>query len=129
MNEDLHIEKAAHLADKPGAENLATERAKGFVANALSGSNANQTSTRTLFIRRPVFAWGSITVALAACVALAIVLFRPTNIGDSIVPGYGTPGQLLENQSIHAETEVLDSIKKAESDSTLTIESVVYPDK
>lgn len=129
MNEDLHIEKAAHLADKPGAEYLATERAKDFVAKALSGSEDNQTMPHSLFIRKPVFAWGSLSVALAVCVALAVVLFRPANNEEGIVHEYGTPGQLLENQSIHAETEVLDSFNSVQSDTTLAIESVVYPEK
>lgn len=122
MNEDLHIEKAAHLADKPGAENLATDRAKEFVAKTLAGNENEDTPvSKSLFVRRPVFAWSGVALALAACVAVAVVLFRPAS-------HFGTPGQLLENQSIHAETEVLDSLKTESSD-TLTIETIIKTDE
>ena len=130
MNEDLHIEKAAHLADKPGAENLATDRAREFVAKALASKEEEEpVQARNVFGRRPVYAWGGIAMALAACVAVVIVLFRPTSSGngnEGILNGYGTPGQLLENQSIHAETEILDSLKTVSSD-TLTVETIIEP--
>ncbi len=111
MNEDLHIEKAAHLADKPGAENLATDRARRFVADTLA--------PRSLFARKPIYAWGGITVALAACVAVAVVLFRPTKDG--------VPGMLMENQNIHAATETADTTK-VEATDTLVIERIILPE-
>ena len=120
MNDDLHIEKAAHLADKPGAENLATDRAKKFVADALAAKKEDDIpQTRSFFVRRPVFAWGGISIAFAACVAVAVVLFRPTKDG--------VPGTLIENQSIHADTDVADTTKVATSD-TLVIESIILPE-
>lgn len=132
MNEDLHIEKAAHLADKPGAENLATDRAKEFVAKTLAANENEDTPvSKSLFVRRPVFAWSGVALALAASVVVAVVLFRPASSGngnDGILNGFGTPGQLLENQSIHAETEVLDSLKTESSD-TLTIETIIKTDE
>lgn len=128
MNEDLHIEKAAHLADKPGAENLATDRARMFVAKALASKEEEEpVQARDIFARQPMYAWGGFALALAACVVIAIVLFRPTfsgNGNEGILNGYGTPVQLLEKQSIHAETEVLDSLKSESSD-TLTIETII----
>lgn len=125
MNEDLQIEKAAHLADKPGAEELATDRAREFVAKALaSKADKEPVQKRNIFERRRVFAWGSVCLAFAACVAVAIVVFRPSG-QEGVLPGYGSPGQLLENQSFHAETAVLDSTKTVSSD-TLTVESISY---
>ena len=120
MNEDLQIEKAAHLADKPGAEDLATDRAKRFVSEALASKSESRSGLWGAFSRRPFFAWGSVAVALAACVAVAVLLFRP----DSTGTGYGTPAQLLEGQSIHAGTEVVDSTASESSDS-LTIEHII----
>lgn len=112
MNEDLHIEKAAHLADKPGAEDLATGRAKKFVADALA-------TKRRPVLYRPVYVWGGVALAFAACVAIAVVLFRPATDG--------VPGMLIERQDIHAETEVADTTI-VETTDTLVIESVILPD-
>ncbi len=118
MNEDLHIEKAARLADKPGAENLANDRAKAFVAKALKNQKDKEVGRKSIFSRRPVYTWGGIAMAMAACVAVAIVLSRPT--GDNgMVPGYGNPGTLLEDQSIHANSELLDSAKTESADSLI----------
>ena len=120
MNEDLHIEKAAHLADKPGAENLATERAKKFVAEALaSKEEAEPAKARNIFVLKPVYAWSGVVMAVAACVAIAVMLFRPQD--------GGVPGLLLENQDVHADTEVADTTITESSDS-LTIESVILPE-
>ena len=130
MNEDLHIEKAAHLADKPGAENLATDRARKFVADALASQEeeARPSKIHQLFVRKPVYAWSGIALALAACLAVAIVLFRPSASGDGVLPGYGTPGVLQENISTHAAgTEVTDTTITESSD-TLTIDSIVLPE-
>lgn len=128
MNEDLQIEKAAHLADKPGAENLSTDRARMFVAKALASKEDEEpVRLRNIFERRPIFAWGGVCLAFVACVAVAIVIIRPSG-QDGVLPGYGSPGQLLENQSFHAETEVLDSTTTANSD-TLTVESISYPEE
>ena len=117
MNEDLHIEKAAHLADKPGAENLATGRAKKFVADALAARETK--GTHKTIIPRPIYAWGGVAIALAACVAIAVILFRPT-MG-------GIPGMLIEHQDIHADTAVTDTTILETSD-TLMIESIIWPD-
>jgi len=122
MNEDLHIEKAARLADKPGAENLATDRAREFVAKALAAQEKEE-PVRNIFVRRPVYAWGGVAVALAACVAAAIVLFRPA--GED---GMGVPGVLFENQAIHAESETADSLATQTAD-TLTVETVIEPEE
>lgn len=120
MNEDLHIEKAAHLADKPGAEKLATDRAKQFVANALAAKKGEDMSNlKSFFVRRPVYAWGSVAMALAACVAVAVVLFRPAKDG--------IPGMLIENQNIHADTDVADTTK-VESSDTLAVENIILPE-
>lgn len=128
MNEDLHIEKAAQLVDKPGAENLANDRAKAFVAKAMASQKKKELKiVHNLFIRKPVYAWSGVAMALAACVAIAIFLFRPSG-QDGVIPGHGNPGQLIENQSIHAGTEVLDSTKTDSAD-TLAIESVIYPEE
>lgn len=120
MNEDLHIEKAAWLVDKPAAENLANDRAKKFVAKALA-SQAEEKPARVfnLFERKPMYAWGGVIVAVAACVAVAVILFNP--IQD------GTPGLLIENLDIHAETDVADSVDTESSD-TLIIESLIMPE-
>ena len=120
MNEDLHIEKAANLADKLGAENLATDRANKFVADTLEVKEEKNTpKMKSLFARRPVSAWGGVAMALAACVAVAVVLFRPTKDG--------IPGMLIENQNIHADTDVADTAKVETSD-TLVIESIILPE-
>ena len=119
MNEDLHIEKAAHLADKPAAEDLATDRARKFVADAISAQR-NAARGGNLFVRRPAYVWGGVSLAIAASVALAIILFRPA-------PEDGTPGLVMENHSSHAQTEVADSLKTENSD-TLVIETVVLPE-
>lgn len=121
MNEDLHIEKAAHLADKPGAENLATDRAREFVAKALVAKE-EPASARNRFVLKPVYAWGGVAMALAACVAVAVVIFRPH------APGYGTPGTLQENQSNLASGDVLDSLQTESSD-TLKIEQFVISEE
>lgn len=128
MNEDLHIEKAAHLADKPGAENLATDRARKFVAKALVSKEEAKPTNRNLFVRKPVYAWGGVAFALAACVAIAIVLFRPSASGDGVLPGYGTPGVLQENISNHASTNDTDTTITESSD-TLAIESIIMPEE
>lgn len=120
MNEDLHIENAARLADKPGAENLATDRAKKFVADALAAKeDEDKPKLKSFFIRRPVYAWGSVAMAIAACVVVAVILFRPAKDGD--------PGILIENQNIHADTDVADTTKVETSD-TLVIESIIQPE-
>lgn len=123
MNEDLHIEKAAHLADKPGAENLATDRARDFVAKALAAKEEEDSaSALNRFVLKPVYAWSGVALALAACVAVAIVVFRPHT------PGYGTPGTLQENQSNFASGDVLDSLQTESSD-TLKVKQIVYPEE
>lgn len=120
MKEDLHIEKAAHLADKPGAENLATDRAKKLVADALAAKEEEGTPKfKSFFVRRPAYAWSGVAMALAACVAVAVVLFRPTKDG--------VPGMLIENQNIHADTDVADTTIVETSD-TLAIESIILPE-
>jgi len=123
MNEDLHIEKAARLADKPGAENLATDRARKFVADALAAREEEKPVVRNIFARRPVYAWGGVVMALAACVAIALVLFRTDPSGND-----GVPGVLFENQAIHAESETADSLATQTSD-TLTVETVIEPEE
>lgn len=121
MNEDLHIEKAAHLADKPGAENLATERAKKFVADALASKDeAEPVKARNIFVLKPIYAWSGVAMVAAACVAIAVMLFRPQDGGVS--------GLLLENQDVHADTEVTDTTTITESSDTLTIESIILPE-
>lgn len=127
MNEDLHIEKAAQLADKPAAENLATDRARDFVAKALDSRKKEEPSRKNIFVLRPVYAWGGMALAVAACVVVAVVLFRPS-AQEGVIPGYGTPGTLLENQSIHANTEQLDSTLTENSD-TLQIETIILPEE
>ena len=120
MNDDLHIEKAAYLADKPGAENLATDRAKKFVADALAAKEEEDTpKLLSFFVRRPIYAWCGVAMALAACVAVVVVLFRPSKDG--------IPGMLIENQNIHADTDVTDTTKVETSD-TLVIESIILPE-
>ena len=120
MNEDIYIEKAAHLADKPGAENLVTDRAKKFVADALAAKKEEDTSNlKSYFVRRPVYAWGSVAMALAACVVVAVVLFRPAKDG--------IPGMLIENQNIHADIDVADTTRVETSD-TLAVESIILPE-
>lgn len=125
MNEDLHIEKAANLADKPGAENLATDRARKFVADALASKEeeAKPSKIHQLFVRKPVYAWSGVAFALAACVAVAIVLFRPS------ADGYGTPGALQENISIHAAGAEVTDTTLSESSDSLSIESIVLPEE
>lgn len=126
MNEDLHIEKAAQLADKQGAENLATERAKMFVASALASTKAEKSSwIHRFFVQRPAVAWCGTAFALAACVAAAVVLFHPSSGDDNgVLPGYGVPGHLQENQSIHANTDLADTTLTVSSD-TLVIDAIV----
>lgn len=121
MNEELHIEKAARLADKPAAENLATNRARKFVADALAAQEEEEKPVRNIFVRRPVYAWGG--VALAACMAMALVLFRTDPTGND-----GVPGVLFENQAIHAKSETADSLATQTSD-TLTVETVIEPEE
>ena len=117
MNEDLHIEKAAMLADKPAAENLAGDRARSFVAGAMA--------KKSFFKRRPVFIWSGATVALAAGIA-AIFVFTGKGVSGGSV--YGSPAELLENQSNHADKAAVDTTVNNSSD-TITIESVVYPEE
>lgn len=120
MNEDLHIEKAARLADKPAAENLANDRAKKFVADALASQVVEKPArVFNLFERKPMYAWGGLVVAVAACVAVAVILFRPTQDGN--------PGLLIENVDIHAETDKADTVITESSD-TLIIESIIVPE-
>ena len=123
MNEELHIEKAARLADKPAAENLATERARKFVADALASKEEEKPVVHNIFARRPVYAWGSVAVALAACVAIALVLFRTDPSGND-----GVPGVLFENQAIHAGSVAVDSLDTQTAD-TLTVETVIEPEE
>ncbi|MBQ9474732.1 MAG: hypothetical protein IJU69_00550 [Bacteroidales bacterium] len=119
MNEDLHIEKAAGLADRQGAENLATDRAREFVAKALDAKKEKASqSRRGLFAGNPVFAWGAGVLALAACIAAAVIIIRPSG------SGYGTPGQVFEDQSVHAATETVDSTATRTSDS-LAVETII----
>ena len=115
MNEDLHIEKAAHLADKPGAENLATDRARAFVAQALGAKEEKK--------RRPVLLWSGMALAAAACVALGVILFRPSG-NPAMNGGMGTPGKLQENLSIHAEGEKADTLN-VETNDLLPIETII----
>ena len=162
MNEDLHIEKAARLADKAGAENLANDRARKFVARTLESTGVSAASFSRLFARwkripgtpglgpwGPVLTWGGTALAVAACAA-AFIIWRPF-APQRTLPGYGTPGQLFENQSIHAAADTLnstvtdtlnsaaaDTLDSADADTpgsaktetsvdTLEIESIVYP--
>lgn len=122
--------KAALLADKPGAEDLDNERARAFVAKALASKEREATKqSKNSSARRLVYTWGGVALALAACIAVTIFLFRPISSStedEGIMNGYGTPGQLLENQSVHAELGIWDSLKTESSDS-LTIETVIVP--
>lgn len=126
MNEDIHIEKAARLADKPGAEDLATDRAREFVARAMASRPAEPSFFKSLFARRPAFAWGGVAFALVACAAVAVMVFRPS-AGGNVIPGYGTPGQLQEIQSVHAGTEPADTSLTESSDSVF-VETIVLPE-
>lgn len=124
MNEDLHIEIAARLADKPGAENLATERARKFVADALAQEEEELSKTQSLFVRKPVYAWGGVVLAIAACIAVAVVLFHPAAVDT----GYGIPAQWQENQSSLAGSEDADTTAVSESSDTLAIEGIILPE-
>ena len=125
MNEELHIEKAARLADKPAAENLATDRARKFVADALASQEAKKPVRNNIFQLRPAYVWGGLTMAVAACVAIAVVLFRSGSGGSDDM---GIPGILFENQVIHADSETLDSLATQTSD-TLTVETIIEPEE
>lgn len=120
MNEYLHIEKAACLVDKPGAEKLATRRAKKFVADALaSGEKKEVSKSNNTFISRPIYVWAGIAFALAACVVVAVII-HPTVYG-------GIPGMLIEQQDIHSNTSVADT-SIAETSDTLVVGSIIIPD-
>ena len=126
MNEDLHIEKAAHLADKPAAENLATGRAREFVAESLAKHDIKPQKSRNIITWKQAAAWGG--MALAACIAVVVVILRPSSGegGEMINPSvFGVPSLLNENVSIHADADSVVTSNSNSSDS-LAIDTIVY---
>lgn len=114
MKEDLQIENGARLADVKAPENLATDRARNFVSEQLKGK---ESETEIFFLKglfhRPRFVWGGLSVALASCVALVVVLFKPQSNGGSF--------EVMQDESVHAGTASVDSTEYSQKD-TLNVD-------
>ena len=109
MKEDLQIKIAAGLADRKAPENISGDRARTFVAKTVG-------QKKTI----PFAVWGGSVIAVAACVLFAVILFSPNDTNS-----YGTPSELMEMHSIHADISQVDSTIVDSLDTTiLTIEKI-----
>lgn len=107
MKEELQIKKAADLADAKAPVNLDNDRARDFVSRTLNAKVGIK--SQSLYKTRPMFAWGGTALAIAACILLAFIVFRPSS---------GQPGTFQEQQSFHAGTATADSALVSVIDST-----------
>lgn len=114
MKEELQIKKAADLADAKAPVSLNNDRARDFVAKTLDAKGVSERPSS--YKTRPLFAWGGTALAIAACILLAFVMFRPSS---------GQPGTFQEQQSVHAGTATADSTSIANSDSIEIIVSEI----
>lgn len=108
MKDDLQIKIAAGLADTDAPENLSGKRASDLVAQTVG-------KKKTI----PFAVWGGSAIAIAASVVFAIVLFSPKDSST-----FGTPGQLMETQSIHSDVAQVDTTVVDSLDTHIVIESV-----
>ena len=108
MKDDLQIKIAAGLADTDAPENLSGKRASDLVAQTVG-------KKKTI----PFAVWGGSAIAIAASVVFAIVLFSPKDSST-----FGTPGQLMETQSIHSDVAQVDTTAVDSLDTHIVIESV-----
>lgn len=119
LREEMQILKAASLSDKEAPENLCTERARNFVSRTLGAVEDEERKESILdriaaFLKGPsrAYAYGGVAFALCACVALAVILFKPA--GDPQMH------QIMQGQSsIHA---AVDSADVAAADSTAAVQ-------
>ena len=108
MKDDLQIKIAAGLADTDAPENLSGKRASDLVAQTVG-------KKKTI----PFAVWGGSAIAIAASVVFAIVLFSPKDSST-----FGTPGQLMETQSIHSDVAQVDTTVVDSLNTHIVIESV-----
>lgn len=110
MKEDLHIKIAADLADTQGPEILSERKAAEFVSKTLGNKR------KTI----PFRVWCGATIAVAASVVLAVVLFSPE--GGSNIP---SPNQIMEKYSVHADMSQVDSTIVDTLETKIVIKEVV----
>ena len=108
MKEDLQIKIAAGLADRKAPENISGERARTFVAKTVGQKKII-----------PFAVWGGSAIAVAACVLFAVILFSPNDTNS-----YGTPSELMEIHSIHADIAQVDSTVVDSLNTVLNIENI-----
>lgn len=113
MNEDLQIVTAARLSDVQAPEDLATDRARKFISARLKGK---ESGTKDSFLIRifhnHTVVWGGVSVAMAACVALVVILLKPQSNGDFF--------EVMQEESIHAGTASVDSTAIGQTDTLKT---------
>lgn len=91
LKEELHILKAASLADAGAPVEMDREKARRVVSAALAKNGKH--GRRTL-----AFTLGGAMLAAAAVLAAVLVLFPQNG---------GTPGTLMQQESVHASESVV----------------------
>lgn len=112
LKEEIQVMKAASLAGKAAPEDTNTERARTFVRNQLASSRSERGKSTFLFAIRYV------SIAAAACIVVAFILFTPRN---------NSPMDTKLQNSIHASADSLsttpDSLK-IEKEQSLELTSI-----
>lgn len=101
LKEELHILKAASLADAGAPVEMDREKARRVVSAALAKNGKQGHGRRTL-----AFTLGGAMLAAAAVLAAVLVLFPQNG---------GTPGTLMQQESVHASESVVTDTTACDS--------------
>ena len=114
MKEELQITEGARLAGTKAPVQLSQERANAFVSKTLGkGKSKEKDSFKSIYSRKPLYAWGSTFLAAAACFLIGFYILKPSN---GSIDNYGQPGSFMENKSSHSTISVLDSTQVTSQD-------------
>lgn len=114
MKEELQITEGARLAGTKAPVQLSQERANAFVSKTLDkGESKEKDSFKSIYSRKPLYAWGSTFLAAAACFLIGFYILKPSN---GSIDNYGQPGSFMENKSSHSTISVLDSTQVTAQD-------------
>ena len=115
MKEELQITEAARLAGTKAPIQLSQEHAHAFVSKTLGKDKSKEhDSFRSIYSRKPLYAWGGTFLVAAACFLIGFFILKPSN---GSIDNYGQPGSFMENRSSHSTISVLDSTQVTAQDS------------